>query len=78
MFVFILFPDDTICASSVALYFKNNGFDTEELPVSHKTRSHSDLQLPEVDSVNYEGSETSCDFEHFYEWLGGVACGVDW
>ena len=73
----VLFIDETISPTSIGAYFENNGY--ECTPCKHTERTRKMMAShPVIHSEQTQGYTDSCDYNEFYEWLGAVACDIDW
>ena len=71
------FTDKTISASSIGAYFENNGYECTLCRQTQRTKKMM-APCPVIHSDHTRGGTDSCDYQEFYEWLGAVACGIDW
>ena len=72
-----LFVDETISPTSIGAYFENNGYECTVCKHTERTRKMM-ASHPVINSEQTQGDTDSCDYNELYEWLGAVACDIDW
>lgn len=75
--LFCSVSDESICSSSVGVYFMGLCHKVERVGLERTSRIVTSLSCPRIDVDQPEGSENSCHHHEVFEWMGALACGVD-